>query len=87
LSTIYNDAKVEYAGNSRLTESCRPLTKTLLLFRLRELQDGGGFAVSNAEHAAVVDALVGRDGAAAGRLLRRHAAMSRARMHKAAGAK
>jgi phosphonate utilization transcriptional regulator len=84
LNLKFHDMLLEYAGNSRLTESYRPLTKALLLFRLRGLQDGGGFAVSNTEHGAVVDALVARDGARAGRLLRRHAAMSRARMHKAA---
>jgi DNA-binding GntR family transcriptional regulator len=56
-----------------------------LLFRLRGLQDGGGFAVSNTEHKAVVAAIVARDGALAGQLLRRHAAESRARMHRAAG--
>jgi phosphonate utilization transcriptional regulator len=84
LNLKFHDMLLEYTGNSRLTESYRPLTKALLLFRLRGLQDGGGFAVSNTEHGAVVDALVARDGARAGRLLRRHAAMSRARMHKAA---
>jgi phosphonate utilization transcriptional regulator len=84
LNLKFHDMLLEYAGNSRLTESYRPLTKALLLFRLRGLQDGGGFAVSNTEHGAVVEALAARDGARAGRLLRRHAAMSRARMHKAA---
>jgi phosphonate utilization transcriptional regulator len=86
LNLEFHDMLLEYAGNSRLTESYRPLTKALLLFRLRGLQDGGGFAVSNTEHGAVVDALAARDGTRAGRLLRRHAAMSRARMHKAAAA-
>jgi phosphonate utilization transcriptional regulator len=85
LNLRFHDLLLEYAGNSRLTESYRPLTKALLLFRLRGLQDGGGFAVSNTEHSAVVQALAARDGARAGRLLRRHAALSRARMHKAAG--
>jgi len=46
-------------------------------------QDGGGFAVSNTEHRAVVAAIAARDGARAGHLLRQHAADSRARMHKA----
>ena len=75
---------VAFAGNARLTESYRLLTKGLLLFRLRGLQDGGGFAVSNSEHRAVVKAVAARDGARAGRLLRQHAAASRARMRKAA---
>jgi phosphonate utilization transcriptional regulator len=84
LNLKFHDMLVEFAGNGRLTESYRVLTKELLLFRLRGLQDGGGFAVSNTEHRAVVKAVAARDGARAGRLLRQHAAASRARMHKAA---
>jgi len=84
LNLKFHDLLVDFAGNARLTESYRLLTKGLLLFRLRGLQDGGGFAVSNTEHKAVVAAIVARDGARAGRLLRLHAADSRARMHKAA---
>jgi DNA-binding GntR family transcriptional regulator len=56
----------------------------LLLFRLRGLQDGGGLAVSNTEHEAVMEAVAARDSTRAGHLLRRHAVESRARMHKAA---
>lgn len=85
LNLKFHDLLVDFAGNARLTESYRLLTKGLLLFRLRGLQDGGGFAVSNTEHKAVVAAIVARDGALAGQLLRRHAAESRARMHRAAG--
>ena len=44
-----------------------------------------GFAVSNSEHKAVVKAIASRDPERAGRVLREHAADSRARMHKAAG--
>jgi phosphonate utilization transcriptional regulator len=87
LNLKFHDLLVDFAGNARLTESYRLLTKGLLLFRLRGLQDGGGFAVSNTEHKAVVAAVVARDGARAGQLLRQHAAESRARMHKAAGVK
>jgi phosphonate utilization transcriptional regulator len=86
LNLKFHDLLVDFAGNARLTESYRLLTKGLLLFRLRGLQDGGGFAVSNTEHRAVVAAIIARDGARAGRLLRQHAAESRARMHKAAAA-
>jgi phosphonate utilization transcriptional regulator len=85
LNLKFHDLLVDFAGNARLTESYRLLTKGLLLFRLRGLQDGGGFAVSNTEHKAVVAAIVARDGARAGQLLRQHAAESRARMHRAAG--
>jgi phosphonate utilization transcriptional regulator len=84
LNLQFHDLLVDFAGNARLTESYRLLTKGLLLFRLRGLQDGGGFAVSNTEHKAVVAAIAAGDGGEAGRLLRRHAAESRARMHKAA---
>jgi phosphonate utilization transcriptional regulator len=84
LNLKFHDMLVDFAGNTRLTESYRLLTKGLLLFRLRGLQDGGGFAVSNTEHKAVVDAIAARDCARAGRLLRQHASESRARMHKAA---
>ena len=83
LNLKFHDMLVDFAGNARLTESYRLLTKELLLFRLRGLQDGGGFAVSNTEHRAVVAAIAARDGARAGHLLRQHAADSRARMHKA----
>ncbi len=86
LNLKFHDLLVDFAGNTRLNESYRLLTKALLLFRLRGLQDGGGFAVSNTEHRAVVAAIVARDGVRAGRLLRQHAAESRARMHKAAAA-
>jgi phosphonate utilization transcriptional regulator len=83
LNLRFHDLLVDYAGNARLTESYRQLTKGLLLFRLRGLMDGGGFAVSNTEHKSVLAALAARDGSRAGRLLRQHAAESRARMHKA----
>jgi phosphonate utilization transcriptional regulator len=84
LNLSFHDLLVEFAGNERLTETYRLLTKELLLFRLRGLQDGGGFAVSSAEHKAILKAIAARDAERAGRLLRRHATDSRARMHKAA---
>lgn len=84
LNLRFHDLLVDFAGNDRLKESYRRLTKELLLFRLGGLQDGGGFAVSNSEHKAVVKAIGARDAERAGGMLRRHAADSRARMHKAA---
>jgi phosphonate utilization transcriptional regulator len=83
LNLEFHDALVDFVGNSRLSSAYRRLTKELLLFRLRGLQDGGGFAVSNAEHKAMVKAIASRDPDRAGRALRAHAADSRARMHKA----
>ncbi|MDE2349774.1 MAG: phosphonate utilization associated transcriptional regulator [Gammaproteobacteria bacterium] len=86
LNLRFHDMLVDFAGNARLTESYRLLTKGLLLYRLRGLQNGGGLPVSNTEHKAVVAAIAAHDGVRAGRLLRQHAAASRARMHKAAAA-
>lgn len=86
LNLRFHDMLVDFAGNARLTESYRLLTKGLLLYRLRGLQNGGGLPVSNTEHKAVVAAVAAHDGLRAGRLLRQHAAASRARMHKAAAA-
>jgi phosphonate utilization transcriptional regulator len=84
LNLKFHDMLVDFAGNARLIETYRLLTRGLLLFRLRGLQDGGGFAVSNTEHRAVMRAVAQRDSARAGQLLRQHATKSRARMHKAA---
>lgn len=83
LNLEFHDALVDFVGNARLTDTYRRLTKELLLFRLRGLQSGGGFAVSLDEHREVVEAIASRDPDLAGRVLRRHAAGSRARMHKA----
>jgi phosphonate utilization transcriptional regulator len=85
LNLEFHDALVDFVGNARLKETYRRLTKELLLFRLHGLQEGGGFEVSNAEHKAIVKAIASRDPERAGRVLRAHAADSRARMHKAAG--
>jgi phosphonate utilization transcriptional regulator len=84
LNLEFHDALVDFVGNARLTETYRRLTKELLLFRLHGLQDGGGFAISNAEHKAMVKAIGSRNPDRAGQVLREHAAASRARMHKAA---
>jgi phosphonate utilization transcriptional regulator len=84
LNLSFHDVLVDAVGNSHLSATYRRLTKELLLYRLRGLAEGGGLAVSIAEHAAIVEAIEARDPARAGRLLRAHAADSRARMHKAA---
>ena len=86
LNLRFHDLLVDFAGNERLIEAYQLLTKELLLFRLRGLQDGGGFALSNTEHKAVVRAIAAGDSERAGRMLRRHAVDSRARMRKAIAA-
>lgn len=85
LNLAFHEALVDAVGNSHLSATYRRLTKELHLYRLRGLTAGGGFAVSVAEHAAIVGAIEARDSARAGRLLRTHAVDSRARMHRAAG--
>jgi phosphonate utilization transcriptional regulator len=83
LNLEFHDRLVEFVGNSHLSATYRRLTKELLLFRLHGLIEGGGFAVSNSEHKAIVRAIASRDPERAGRVLRAHAADSRGRMHKA----
>ena len=83
LNLEFHDALVDFVANSRLSDTYRRLTKELLLFRLRGLQEGGGFAVSSAEHKEMVEAISSRDPDRAGRVMRAHAANSRARIHKA----
>ena len=65
-------------------EIYRLLTKELLLFRLRGLQDGGGFAVSVSEHKRGGGGNRGRRRPRAGRLLRPMPPTAARRMHKAA---
>lgn len=86
LNLEFHDTLVAFTGNTRLSATYRRLTKELLLFRLHGLQEGGGFAVSNAEHKSIVAAIASRDPERAGRVLREHAIDSRARMHKAVAA-
>ncbi len=86
LNLRFHELLVDSVGNSHLSATYRRLTKELLLFRLHGLQEGGGFAVSNSEHKAILEAIASRDPTRAGRVLREHAIDSRARMHKAASA-
>src|SRR5688500_2704922 len=52
---------VERAGNATLAREYRAMVKKLHLFRARSLVQGGGLAVSNREHAEIVDALAASD--------------------------
>ena len=68
LNLAFHNFIVEQAGNATLATEYRAFVKKLHLFRARSLVQGGGLAVSNREHAEIVDAL------AAGDVERAHAA-------------
>lgn len=83
LNLEFHETLANFAGNARLSDTYRRLTKELILFRLQGLRDGGGFAVSRAEHGAIVDAIASRDPERAGEALRAHTVASRGRMRLA----
>lgn len=85
LNLQFHDILLDTAGSRKLTETYKRLVKELHLFRMRALDTGGGLRVSADEHREIVDAIASRDPEAAGQVLRRHVAGSRARMHKAMG--
>lgn len=82
LNLQFHDVLLDTAGSAKLTETYQRLIKELSLFRMRAL-GGGGLRVSADEHGEIVAAIASRDPQQAGSTLRRHAADSRARMHKA----
>lgn len=61
-----------FTGNERLITAYRQLVKELHLFRARGLVQGGGLAVSNAEHRDIVAALRARNPLAAFEAAYRH---------------
>lgn len=61
LNIAFHDRLVEMAGNGKLLAIYRRLVDETYLLRRRSLTRGGGFAVSNVEHRAIVDALATRD--------------------------
>jgi DNA-binding GntR family transcriptional regulator len=65
LNLQFHDRMVEYTGNDRLMAAYRQLVKELHLFRARGLVQGGGLAVSNAEHREIIAAVRAREPARA----------------------
>jgi DNA-binding GntR family transcriptional regulator len=61
LNLRLHDLIIEFTGNERLITAYRQLVKELHLFRARGLVQGGGLAVSNAEHRDIVAALRAHD--------------------------
>jgi DNA-binding GntR family transcriptional regulator len=80
LNLAFHDYIVEAAGNPVLAAHYRDLVKRLNLFRARSLVQGGGLAVSNAEHRAMVEAVARRDPAAARETFANHVARARERL-------
>ncbi len=84
LNLAFHERIVEMTGNRKLLEIYRRVVNEIYLLRLRGLVFGGGLAVSNAEHRAIVAALAARDGEAAARAMRDHVMAGLARSEAAA---
>jgi DNA-binding GntR family transcriptional regulator len=80
LNLRLHDLIIESTGNERLITAYRQLVKELHLFRARGLVQGGGLAVSNAEHRDIVVALRARDPLAAFEAAYRHVENGKRRM-------
>lgn len=80
LNLEFHDRMVEFTGNERLIAGYRQLVKELHLFRARALLQGGGLAVSNAEHREIVAAIRARDPLRASEAAYRHVECGKDRM-------
>lgn len=80
LNLQFHDGMVEFTGNERLIAAYRQLVKELHLFRARGLVQGGGLAVSNAEHRDMVEAIRARDAVHAFEIAYSHVENGKARM-------
>jgi DNA-binding GntR family transcriptional regulator len=80
LNLQFHDCMVEFTSNERLIAAYRQLVKELHLFRARGLVQGGGLAVSNAEHRDIVAAMRARDAVGAFETAYRHVESGKARM-------
>ena len=78
----FHDLMVTYAGNGRLAEIYRQITRELHLFRLQGLYAGGA-APSNVEHWAILKAIQSGSAELAAAAMRAHIEKARARMLKA----
>ena len=80
LNLQFHQKILALSGNDRLIDECKGLIKELHLFRARGLLQGGGLAVSNAEHRTIVDALRTRNEVASFEAAYRHVQNAKARM-------
>jgi phosphonate utilization transcriptional regulator len=79
LNLRFHDRLVELAGNRKLTDVYRKLTKELSLFRRRNLSDAGLMPVSVGQHRQIVKAIAAGDAEAAGRAMYEHVMESKER--------
>jgi DNA-binding GntR family transcriptional regulator len=79
----FHDLLVAYAGNNRLAEIYRRITRELHLFRLQGLYAGGAVP-SNVEHWNILKAIQSGSAERAAAAMRTHIDGARARMLKAA---
>ena len=78
----FHDLLVTYAGNGRLAEIYRRITRELHLFRLRGLSASGAVR-SNAEHWKILKAIQSGSADRAAKAMRAHIEAARSRMHNA----
>jgi phosphonate utilization transcriptional regulator len=78
----FHDLLVTYAGNNRLAEIYRRITKELHLFRLQGLYASGAIR-SNAEHWKILKAIQSGAPDRAAKAMRDHIEGARSRMHRA----
>lgn len=80
LNLQWHDLLLAFTGNERLIGAYQQVVKELHLFRARGLVQGGGLAVSNAEHREILDALCARDPLRAFEAAYRHVENGKRRM-------
>jgi DNA-binding GntR family transcriptional regulator len=80
LNGEFHDFIMRAAGNGRLTRTYRGLLKEFQLFRRYGLVESDALMVSYREHCAIVDAIAGRDPAAAYEASYRHVINGKERM-------
>ena len=83
VNLAFHNLIVTSSGNRTLTAEYQRFVNKLHLFRARALVQGGGLAVSNREHRAMLDALASGDGDRAQMTHWRHVALAKRRLMKA----
>ena len=83
VNLAFHNLIVTSAGNRTLEAEYQRFVNKLHLFRARALVQGGGLAVSNREHRAMLEALASGDGDRAQMTHWRHVALAKRRLMKA----